>query len=194
MAHGFSIADKNKTVIATIGDSTFFHSGTAPLINAVYQKAKFILVILDNSTTAMTGRQTTPQRETKGEVDLKKVAEGCGAEVMEYFYKPDINETINFFKEVKKRYENTDGPLVVVSRQYCVLDKERAKEFIPGIFATVDEEKCVACDVCTTQYVCPPMHYNEKGKIEIDPLLCVGCGVCISGICPTGAFIPKDEK
>jgi indolepyruvate ferredoxin oxidoreductase alpha subunit len=194
MAHGFSIADKNKTVIATIGDSTFFHSGTAPLINAVYQKAKFILVILDNSTTAMTGRQTTPQRETKGEVDLKKVAEGCGAEVMEYFYKPDINETINFFKEVKKRYENTEGPLVVVSRQYCVLDKERAKEFIPGIFATVDEEKCVACDVCTTQYVCPPMHYNEKGKIEIDPLLCVGCGVCISGICPTDAFIPKDEK
>ncbi|AZV46680.1 indolepyruvate oxidoreductase [Nautilia sp. PV-1] len=195
MAHGFAIADKNKTVIATIGDSTFFHSGTAPLINAVYQKAKFILVILDNSTTAMTGRQTTPERATSGEVDIKKVAEGCGAEVMEYFYKPDINETINFFKEVKKRYEETDRPLVVVSRQYCVLDKERATQFLPGIFATVDEEKCVACDVCTTQYVCPPMAYNERGKIEIDPLLCIGCGVCISGICPTDAFIPrKDEK
>ncbi|WP_456480562.1 thiamine pyrophosphate-dependent enzyme [Nautilia sp.] len=195
MAHGFSIADKNKTVIATIGDSTFFHSGTAPLINAVYQKAKFILVILDNSTTAMTGRQTTPERATSGEVDIKKVAEGCGAEVMEYFYKPDINETINFFKEVKKRFDETDRPLVVISRQYCVLDKERATQFLPGIFATVDEEKCVACDVCTTQYVCPPMHYNERGKIEIDPLLCIGCGVCISGICPTDAFIPrKDEK
>lgn len=195
MAHGFAIADKNKTVIATIGDSTFFHSGTAPLINAVYQKAKFILVILDNSTTAMTGRQTTPERATSGEVDIKKVAEGCGAEVMEYFYKPDINETINFFKEVKKRFEETDRPLVVVSRQYCVLDKERATQFLPGIFATVDEEKCVACDVCTTQYVCPPMAYNERGKIEIDPLLCIGCGVCISGICPTDAFIPrKDEK
>jgi len=195
MAHGFSIADKNKTVIATIGDSTFFHSGTAALINAVYQKAKFILVILDNSTTAMTGRQTTPERATAGEVDLKKVAEGCGAEVMEYFYKPDINETISFFKEVKKRFEEIDRPLVVISRQYCVLDKERAQEFLPGIFASVDEEKCVACDVCTTQYVCPPMHYNERGKIEIDPLLCIGCGVCISGICPTDAFVPrKDEK
>ena len=195
MAHGFSIADKNKTVIATIGDSTFFHSGTAALINAVYQKAKFILVILDNSTTAMTGRQTTPERATAGEVDLKKVAEGCGAEVMEYFYKPDINETISFFKEVKKRFEEINRPLVVISRQYCVLDKERAQEFLPGIFASVDEEKCVACDVCTTQYVCPPMHYNERGKIEIDPLLCIGCGVCISGICPTDAFVPrKDEK
>ena len=193
MAHGFAIADKNKTVIATIGDSTFFHSGTAPLINAVYQKAKFILVILDNSTTAMTGRQTTPERATSGEVDIKKVAEGCGAEVMEYFYKPDINETINFFKEVKKRFEEVDRPLVVVSRQYCVLDKERATQFLPGIFAEVDEEKCVACDVCTTQYVCPPMAYNERGKIEIDPLLCIGCGVCISGICPTDAFIPRKD-
>jgi len=83
----------------------------APLINAVYQKAKFILVILDNSTTAMTGRQTTPERATSGEVDLKKVAEGCGAEVMEYFYKPDINETINFFKEVKKDSRKLTGLL-----------------------------------------------------------------------------------
>ena len=193
MAHGFAIADKNKTVIATIGDSTFFHSGTAPLINAVYQKAKFILVILDNSTTAMTGRQTTPERATGGVVDLKKVAEGCGAEVMEYFYKSDINETINFFKVVKNRFNEVDRPLVVISRQYCVLDKERAKEFLPGIFATVDEEKCVACDVCTTQYVCPPMHYNERGKIEIDPLLCIGCGVCISGICPRDAFVRREK-
>jgi indolepyruvate ferredoxin oxidoreductase alpha subunit len=193
MAHGFAIADKNKTVIATIGDSTFFHSGTAPLINAVYQKAKFILVILDNSTTAMTGRQTTPERATGGVVDLKKVAEGCGAEVMEYFYKSDINETINFFKVVKNRFNEVDRPLVVISRQYCVLDKERAKEFLPGIFATVDEEKCVACDVCTTQYVCPPMHYNERGKIEIDPLLCIGCGVCISGICPSDAFVRREK-
>jgi len=193
MAHGFSIADKEKTVIATIGDSTFFHGGIPPLINAVYQKAKFILVILDNSTVAMTGRQTTPERENP-EVDLKKVVEGCGAEVMEYFYKPDINETINFFKEVKKRYEEIDKPLVVISRQYCVLDKERAKDFLPGIFASVDEDKCVACDVCTTQFVCPPMHYNERGKIEIDPLLCIGCGVCITGICPTDAFIPRSEK
>ncbi|GAX87572.1 indolepyruvate ferredoxin oxidoreductase, alpha subunit [Lebetimonas natsushimae] len=193
MAHGFSIADNKKTVIATIGDSTFFHSGVAPLINAVYQKAKFILVILDNSTVAMTGRQATPERAAPGEVDLKKVVEGCGAEVMEYCYEPDIKKTIEFFKEVKKRYEEVEVPLVVISRQFCVLDKERAKENLKGVFATVDEEKCVACDVCTTQFVCPPMAYNEKGKIEIDPLLCVGCGVCISGICPTDAFIRRDK-
>jgi indolepyruvate ferredoxin oxidoreductase alpha subunit len=82
---------------------------------------------------------------------------------------------------------------VVISRQFCVLDKEKAKENLKGIFAAVDEEKCVACDMCTTQFVCPPMAYNERGKIEIDPLLCVRCGVCISGICPTDAFIRRDK-
>jgi len=193
MAHGFSIADNKKTVIATIGDSTFFHSGVAPLINAVYQKAKFILVILDNSTVAMTGRQVTPERAAPGEVDLKKVVEGCGAEVMEYFYEPDINKTIEFFKKVKEKFNEAEVPLVVISRQFCVLDKEKAKENLKGIFATVDEEKCVACDVCTTQFVCPPMAYNERGKIEIDPLLCIGCGVCISGVCPTDAFIRREK-
>jgi len=193
MAHGFSIADKEKTVIATIGDSTFLHGGIPPLINAVYQKNKFILVILDNSTVAMTGRQPTPERENP-EVDIKKVVEGCGAEVMEYIFKPNIKETIEFFKNVKKRFEEIDKPLVVISRQYCVLDKELAKDKIPGIFATVDEDKCVACDVCVSEYVCPPMHYNEKNKIEIDPLLCIGCGSCISGVCPTNAFIKKEQK
>ncbi len=192
MAHGFAITNSNKTVIATIGDSTFYHSGVAPLINAVYQKVKFILVILDNSTVAMTGRQDTPER-VNPEVDLKKVVSGCGAEVMEYFYEPDINKTINFFKKVKEKFNEIEKPLVVISRQFCVLDKEKAKENLLGIFASVDEEKCVACDVCTTQFVCPPMAYNEKGKIEIDPLLCVGCGVCISGVCPTDAFIRRKK-
>lgn len=192
MAHGFAITNPDKTVVATIGDSTFYHSGVAPLINAVYQKAKFILVVLDNSTVAMTGRQDTPERANP-EVDLKKVISGCGAEVMEYFYEPDINKTIEFFKQVKEKYKKIDKPLVVISRQFCVLDKEKAKENIIGKFAMVDEDKCVACDVCTTQFVCPPMAYNEKGKIEIDPLLCVGCGVCISGVCPTDAFIRREK-
>lgn len=192
MAHGFSLSNKEKTVIATIGDSTFYHSGVAPLINAVYQKAKFILVILDNSTVAMTGRQNTPER-INPDVDLKKVVSGCGAEVMEYFYEPDIKKTIEFFKEVKKRFNDINKPLVVISRQFCVLDKEKAKENIIGEFATVDESKCVACDICTTEFVCPPMSYNENGKIEIDPLLCVGCGVCISGICPSDAFVRREK-
>jgi indolepyruvate ferredoxin oxidoreductase alpha subunit len=193
MASGFSIADKNKTVVATIGDSTFFHSGVAPLVNAVYQKHKFILVILDNSVVAMTGRQTTPERANK-QVDILKVAEGCGAECYEHVYSNNLQVNLDFFKDIKKKYEASEGPIVVVVREFCVLDKERAPDHLPGEFATVDKDACVACDKCVTSYKCPPMSYDENGKMEIDPFLCIGCGACIDDIlCPTDAFI-EDKR
>ena len=193
MASGFAVADPDKTVVATIGDSTFFHGGIPPLVNAVYQNHKFILVILDNSTTAMTGRQTTPQREHK-DVDIKKVVEGCGVECHEYHYTNDLNKTIDFMKELKGIYEKATGPVVAVVREFCILDGERAPDFVPFEFATVDEEKCVACDHCVTAYKCPPMEYNDNDKIEIDPFLCAGCGACLDVVCPTDAFIEDTSK
>jgi len=193
MASGFSIADPDKTVVATLGDSTFMHSGVSPLINAVYQNHKFILLILDNSTTAMTGRQKTPERVNPGKIDIKKIVEGCGVECHEYEYTPNVDKTIDFMKSLKKKYEEATGPVVAVIREFCVLDKERAPEKLPQVFAEVDEDKCVACDVCTTQYKCPPMHYNEDHKIEIDPFLCIGCAACLDDVCPTDAFV-KVEK
>jgi len=193
MASGFSIADPDKTVVATIGDSTFFHGGIPPLINAIYQNHKFILVILDNSTTAMTGRQTTPERSHK-DIDIKKVVEGCGIECHEYMYTNKLDVTIDFFKGIKEVYEKATGPVVVVAREFCILDAERAVDYVPMEFATVDEEKCVACDACTTVYKCPPMEYNDNGKIEIDPFLCAGCGACLDVVCPTDAFIEDTSR
>jgi indolepyruvate ferredoxin oxidoreductase alpha subunit len=194
MASGFSIADPNKTVVATLGDSTFMHSGVSPLINAVYQNHKFILLIMDNSTTAMTGRQTTPQRSNPGTIDIKKLVEGCGVECHEYIYEPNLDKTISFLKMLQKKYEEATGPVVAVMREFCILDKERSSAMLPRIYAKVDEDKCVACDICTTQYKCPPMHYNENHKIEIDPFLCVGCSACIDDLCPTGAFEKVEES
>lgn len=187
MASGFSIANPDKTVVASIGDGTFFHSGIPPLLNAIYQNHKFILVILDNSTIAMTGRQATPERFHQA-IDIKKIVEGMGIECLEHQYSYQMDQNIEFFKKVKKKYEENKTPTVVVVRQFCILDNPRAKEFVPNIFAKVDEEKCVACDQCTTVYKCPPMHYNENGKIEIDPFLCAGCAGCLEVICPTNAF------
>ena len=192
MASGLSIANPDKTVVATIGDGTFFHSGIPPLLNAIYQSHKFILVILDNSTVAMTGRQVTPERFHQS-IDIKKIVEGCGIECLEHNYSHNMHENIDFFKEVKKKYEQNDAPTVVVVRQFCILDNPRAQEFVPKIYAKVDEDKCVACDQCTTVYKCPPMHYNEHGKIEIDPFLCAGCAGCLEVICPTDAF-EVDER
>lgn len=184
-ASGFSLANPDKFVISTIGDSTFLHSGMPPLINAIYQKHKFILVILDNSTTAMTGRQTTPER-ANASVDIKKIVEGCGVKCYEYFYEPNLNKTAQFFKELKKKYESATAPIVAVIRQFCILDKENQK--LPKIFAVVNEEKCVECDTCISKFKCPAMSYNENHKVEVDPFLCTGCSACIEGLCPTNAF------
>ncbi len=193
MASGFSIADPDKYTVATIGDSTFFHGGIPPLINAVYQKHKFLLVVLDNSVVAMTGRQQPPQRQN-GEVDIVKIAEGCGAETYEYVYSNDLNNTIDFFKTMKEKYDNATGPIVAVVREFCVLDKDVVDAHIPNEFSTVIEENCVACDQCTTVYKCPPMSYNENEKIEIDPFLCIGCGSCLNVVCPTEAFTLDEER
>jgi len=193
MASGFSIADKEKQVVATIGDGTFFHSGIPPLLNAIYQGHHFVLIILDNSTIAMTGRQTTPERFHQ-QIDIKKIVEGMGIECLEHHYSYHMQDNIDFMKTVKESYEkNTNRPTVVVVREFCILDNERAPDFVPGIYATVDEDKCVACDACTTIYKCPPMSYNDKGKIEIDPFLCAGCAGCLDVVCPTDAFIKVEN-
>lgn len=189
MAGGFALANPDKTVVATLGDSTFFHSGVAPLINAVYQRQKFILIILDNSTVAMTGRQVTPERVNPKQVDIKRVVEGCGVTCHEYMYTPALDKMTDFMKFLQAEYQKADGPVVAVVREYCVLDKERKDEFYSGTFATVDKDKCISCNICTTQYKCPPMSYDINKKVEIDPFLCVGCSACIGEtLCPTNAF------
>jgi indolepyruvate ferredoxin oxidoreductase alpha subunit len=189
MASGFALADPSKTVVATIGDGTFFHSGIPPLLNAVYQDHRFILIILDNSTIAMTGRQTTPERFHQN-VDIAKIVEGMGITCYEHTYSHEMQENIDFMRHIKKTFESPEhrGPLVVRVRQFCILDNERKDDWIPDLFAEVDPEKCVACDACTTVYKCPPMAYNAEGKIEIDPFLCAGCGACLDVVCPTDAF------
>ena len=196
MASGFSISDPDKTVVATIGDSTFTHSGVAPLINAIYQNHKFILVILDNSVTAMTGRQTTPERTNPAQIDIKRIVEGCGVACLEYVYTPDMSKSIAFMKELQEIYKTATSPVVAVVREYCVLDKERAYGDVERNLVEVDAEKCGSCDSCITTYKCPPMHYNEEGVMEIDPFLCAGCTACLDIVCPTDAFIKveKEEK
>lgn len=192
MASGFALADPSKVVVATIGDSTFTHSGIAPLVNAVYQKHRFILVILDNSTTAMTGRQCTPERANPNQVDIKRIVQGCGAECYEYFYESELSKTIGFAKKLKEAYEKADGPVVGVVREYCVLDKELSKDKTKGVKVMVDPDLCIECDWCITSFKCPPMHY-EDGKMSIDPFLCSGCSSCLDSICPVDAFVEVED-
>jgi indolepyruvate ferredoxin oxidoreductase alpha subunit len=82
--HAYKTEKKRPDIVATIGDSTFFHAGVPALIDAVVQKVGFVLVILDNRTTAMTGNQPTPATgsgacgESTETVDIESLVRGCG--------------------------------------------------------------------------------------------------------------------
>ncbi|WP_456419044.1 thiamine pyrophosphate-dependent enzyme [Thermovibrio sp.] len=181
---GFSKSVPEKPIVATIGDSTFLHGGIPPLIDAVANRHKFILVILDNSTVAMTGLQPTPERI--GDVSIPKIVEGCGVKPLILDYDGTIKSTIEFFKKVKETYEKANGPVVAVVNEFCTFDKENAK--LPGKFAKVNQNKCTGCGHCINDFGCPAFEWNDEGKVEVNPYFCVGCGVCLSDLCPFDAF------
>jgi indolepyruvate ferredoxin oxidoreductase alpha subunit len=114
-------------IIATIGDSTFYHSGPQGLLNAVYNGAKFVLVILDNSITAMTGMQPTPESGMTADghpgkaLSLEELVKGCGVNYIRVVNPYDIRGMI---REVKKAYAYTKQPeggmAVIIARYPCI--------------------------------------------------------------------------
>ncbi|MCK5836358.1 MAG: 4Fe-4S binding protein [Desulfobacula sp.] len=197
MASGFWNAyiqdDVKKPIVATMGDSTFFHSGTTGLINAVYNDSRFLLVILDNHITAMTGMQpsiTQGERVdgSKGNaISLETIVKGCG---VDYIKVLDPYDTQNMIQEVKDAYAHVNDPdggiAVIISRHPCVIGfKETA---IPEKIEVFVSEKCDDCGFCHLRFECPAMVRNEETKkTEINPVLCVQCGVCLE-ICPKDAI------
>ncbi len=198
-AAGFYHATKNEKkrpdIVSTIGDSTFFHSGVPALIDAVVQKVKFVLVILDNHTTAMTGNQPTPQSgwgaggEPLDTVSIESLVEGCGVKFLREGDPYDLKGFIALMKEAVQ-YSRENGPAVVISRYPCVID--RARQGGKGETIPVEiTEDCDGCGFCIKHFECPALVYHDADKdhkhTTVDPLLCASCGVCVS-VCPKGAI------
>lgn len=124
---GFSTATDHK-IVSFIGDSTFFHSGIAPLINAVHQRHNFCLVILDNFTTAMTGHQPHPgipdmpaKKETY-RVSIEEVVKGCG---VQHLFKINPNKKETALETVKEALKIEKGPVVIISESPCILNLKK---------------------------------------------------------------------
>jgi indolepyruvate ferredoxin oxidoreductase alpha subunit len=200
-AAGFYQAYKNEEkrpdIVATIGDSTFFHAGVPALIDAVVQKVGFVLVILDNQTTAMTGNQPTPATghgacgEPTETVDIESLVQGCGVKFIREGNPYELTEFIPLLKEAVK-YSRKNGPAVVISRYPCVI--HRARQGGSGDYIPVDiNEKCDGCGYCIKHFECPALIYHddeEDKHVSIDPILCTSCGVCLN-VCPKGAIVEK---
>ena len=188
----YRLAGKPIDIVATIGDSTFFHAGIPPLIDAAAQGARFVLVILDNSTTAMTGFQPTPGTgagmpgEPSVIVDMEALVRACGIGFCQVGTPSRLPEFIQLLKEALA-YSREKGPAVVIAREPCIMDRSQAKRLPAPKKVTITEE-CDGCRHCTTQFECPALVYDEHGKrVDIDRLLCSGCGVCFH-VCPRGAI------
>jgi indolepyruvate ferredoxin oxidoreductase alpha subunit len=126
---------KEVPIIATIGDSTFFHSGAPGLLNAVYNGSRFVLIILDNSITAMTGMQPTPESGITADghpgqaLSLEELVQGCGVKYLKVINPYDIKAMI---REVRKAYHHTRKPeggmAVIIARYPCITyQKEQLK-------------------------------------------------------------------
>ena len=197
LAQGFKWAGIKKPVIATIGDSTFFHAGIPPLINAVYHKVPLTVIILDNGWTAMTGFEENPgtinldESSTK-RVDIAEICQGCGVEDIQII---DPYQGEKATDAITKAIEYP-GVSVVVSRRECALQTKRRKIKFPQRKINID--KCTVCRICLSSLACPAMVFhpkdaNSKAYMEITSA-CFGCGLC-EFTCPAGAIeVIKDGK
>ena len=172
--------------IAFVGDSTFFHSGLPGLINAVHQGHRFIYVVLDNSTTAMTGHQPHPgiPEDAMGReapvVDIRKVVESLGVSFVE-----EVNPLeLDAMEDVFGRAMEHESVAVIIAREPCTLLKLREMKERGEVIKTyyVDREKCKKCKKCINTLACPAFYVTD-GEVFINASLCSGCGVC-GMVCP----------
>jgi indolepyruvate ferredoxin oxidoreductase alpha subunit len=181
IGQGMVQAGTDVPVIATIGDSTTLHSGLPSLISANYNKAKLVILIMDNSVTAMTGFQPHPGTGVTAtgastvSLDLENLVKATNVDFLRVIDPYDTEETIRTLEEAVQ-HENT---AVVIARRACALiaERDRKRAGLPRETYYVDPKACLFCMTCLKQVNCPAISIRNE-KSFIDPLQCIGCGLC----------------
>ncbi len=179
--HAYRHAESPPPIAAIIGDSTYFHAGIPPTINALVTGARFVLVILDNATTAMTGHQPTPATGSVASdyegrtLQLEAILKGCGVRTVKVHDPYDIK---GFRKVMKDAYARTEaeGVTAVIARHPCIRDRQALAR--QETFSMEVTDECSLCGLCVKEFECPALSLGEE-KALIDMTLCIGCGVCV---------------
>ena len=188
----------DQPVVTVCGDSTFFHAALPALVNAKFNDSDILLLILDNSATAMTGFQphpgtgTTAMGQKTDPVDVEALCRSLGVEVAvadPYDMKNTAQSIYNLMRET--------GPRVIVLRRTCALVQGREEGFPYTMRVNQSQclgEECGCGRYCTRVFRCPGLIWDsDSSKAQIDEVICVGCGIC-ADICPQGAIIREEKK
>lgn len=181
-----------KNWVAVIGDSTFLHTGVNSLMNMVYNQATGTVLILDNSTTGMTGHQEhaatgkTLSGETVPAIRLDDLCRGMGVRHVEVV---DAFDLERLEKVVKTEVDREEVSVIIVQAPCALL-----KGFVPRGKCHAIPEKCKKCGMCLVPG-CPALTKNPDGTVKIDETMCNGCGLCMQ-TCKFGAigFVGNEEK
>ena len=182
IAQGVGHIEPDTSCFAFVGDSTFFAAAIPGVVNAVYNQAEMTLVVLDNSTTAMTGHQPHPgtghtmMGEVVAKINIEAVLQGIGVTAVETVNPLDLDKSI----DVVRKMAGLPGVKAIIFKYPCIaITKPEGK-------MAVDRDKCVGCRKCIREIGCPGLIIRD-GQVTIDESLCTGCGLC-SQICPFEAI------
>jgi indolepyruvate ferredoxin oxidoreductase alpha subunit len=187
--HGMEKAkgkDYIKNWVAVIGDSTFLHTGINSLMNMIYNKGTGTVMILDNSTTGMTGHQdhAATGKTLKGEptyaIDIAALCKSVG---VNHVYEVNAFDTARLEKVVKEATAIDDVAVIITKSPCVLLDKTPvSKQY------RINPEVCMKCGMCMKPG-CPAITKKENGTIVINDTMCNGCGLCETA-CKFGAISP----
>lgn len=186
IAQGFDHIDRaagrDVTQFAFIGDSTFFAAGITGVVNAVYNEADITIIVLDNSTTAMTGHQPHPgtgvtmMGNVVDKISIEKVLEAIGLTTVVTADPLNLPEAVDIVKEVSAQ----KGVKAIIFKSPCIAVTK------PDTACQIDRDACINCKKCVNELGCPAICLKD-GKPYIEPSLCTGCKVC-TFVCPVHAI------
>jgi indolepyruvate ferredoxin oxidoreductase alpha subunit len=198
-ASGLSLHNQSRKVVAFVGDSTLFHAAIPGIINAVFNKHDFTLVVMENGTTAMTGHQDHPAsghnfNEITEKIPVRQLLAGLGVEKIWEVDTYNQKKLTDYIKQSNKYA----GFSVVIAKHPCMLKFDRQQRQKPDYLAKkveIDQQICDQINTCISEFACPSFQRAADGKVWVNHDLCIGDGSCLQ-TCPVTAikFEQGDKK
>ena len=197
IAAGMSLFNDSRRVVCFLGDSTFFHAGIPGIVNALFNKHNFTLIIMENGTTAMTGHQDHAAsgrnfNQATDKIPVRSVLEGLG---VKHVYEAGAYQQEKLTEMVREAVA-VEGFAVVIARHPCMLKfmrEQRRKESFQTKMVSINQQTCNQTHACVSDFACPTFIMHEDGSIDVNPDLCIGDGSCLQ-TCPVKAINRPENR